>query len=703
MESTAKKQVRGKRTILASSMLLLGFVAPWTSAHAACEPTGDNDPAPVFSPPPVPGSQAPTGAAAQPPSLISDVNIVDEGELEVGQSTVNLLPDVCSVATDANNDELVWVLNNSATGDVDIDGVQFQLRFVGESQQLSIAADSSAPVGLRTVQLAIAEQAQLDQRTASVPFSIDVVALSSDLPPVDDDPIEPPVSPEEPVAPPEEPADPPEVPAMPEEVPADPEAPEESPADPIELPEAPAAPEEDPVESPEAPGTPEEVPADPIEPPEAPGTPEEAPVDPIEPPEAPGTPEDAPADPIEPPEAPGVPEEDPADPIEPPEAPGEPEEAPADPAAPEETPEDPIAPPEAPGGSEPPESPSVPDAPDVPESPNAPETPVVPDAPEAPSLPDVPTEEVPPANDDVDGSPNDSAESTTDTAPTALELVTESASLIELQWQPGQGFEATGYNVYRNGSYLNTVNESRFADTQVDAGNIYYYAVSAFNANGEISLLSDTLITLATDDSTLAQLSPPVAPPALITRQLPEGRGVLLTWATGSDDVAVEGYNVYRDGSYLGTSVGQLFFDRTASSNVHRYHIVAFDGDGNFSRINTSTARTEASGVASTDISDLYVDDVQAINSTAADPLWLVNTSGRVIIVQSEGQAVALWAAGATASATSVPFPSTDGNLRIHVIDRDSSEDDFAVSVTVDFNSVAPSLFLIDDDQLLGQ
>ncbi len=745
MKPTARMQLLTKRTVLASSMVLLGFMVPWTSAYAACEPVDadGNVPPPVFAPPPAPGTQAPAAAPEQAPSLTGDANIGSDEALEAGASAVSVLPDVCSVATDANNDDLVWVLNNSDTGQVDSDGVQFQLSFSGDAQQLSIVADSGASEGLRTVQLFIAEEGQLDQRTAAVSFSIDIVAGSVDVaPPVVDDPVEPPVAPEEPSAPPEvpavpeEPSVPPvaEAPAAPEEAPADPvappeapAAPEEAPADPVVPPEAPATPEEapaDPVVPPEAPATPEEAPADPVEPPEAPATPEEAPADPVVPPEAPATPEEAPADPVVPPEAPATPEEAPANPVAPPEAPAPAEEAPADPveppeapATPEEAPADPVAPPEAPATPEeapadpsvqpepeapatPEEAPADPSAPPVAEGPATPE-----EAPLDPSVPaDVPDASVPETVEVPEAPVGTEPPATiTDTAPIALEVVTESSNLITLQWQPGEGFASTGYNVYRNGSYLATVSDSNFADTQVDQGNIYYYAVAAFNANGDITSQSDTLITSATNDSTPAQLSPPVAPPALIIRQLVDELGVLLTWAAGSDDVGVEGYNVYRDGSYVGTSMGQLFIDRTASSDTHRYHIVAFDGDGNFSRINSSTARTLASGVANSAISNLYIDGVEAINSAVAEPLWLVNTSSRIIIVQSEAGAVALWAAGNSAPATSVAFPSTEGNLRIHVVDRDAAEDDFVVLMDIDVNETASRVLLIGDDQLLAE
>ncbi len=59
---------------------------------------------------------------------------------------------------------------------------------------------------------------------------------------------------------------------------------------------------------------------------------------------------------------------------------------------------------------------------------------------------------------------------------------------------------------------------------------------------------------------------------------------VILTWTAASDNNAVAGYEVYRDGAKIGTTTTTTFIDSPVTSNVtYVYTVVAFDAAGNFS------------------------------------------------------------------------------------------------------------------------
>ncbi|QWV98275.1 hypothetical protein KP005_03025 [Geomonas nitrogeniifigens] len=59
---------------------------------------------------------------------------------------------------------------------------------------------------------------------------------------------------------------------------------------------------------------------------------------------------------------------------------------------------------------------------------------------------------------------------------------------------------------------------------------------------------------------------------------------VVLTWTAASDNIAVAGYEVYRDGTKIGTTTTATFIDSPVTSNVtYVYTVVAFDAAGNFS------------------------------------------------------------------------------------------------------------------------
>jgi RHS repeat-associated protein len=80
---------------------------------------------------------------------------------------------------------------------------------------------------------------------------------------------------------------------------------------------------------------------------------------------------------------------------------------------------------------------------------------------------------------------------------------------------------------------------------------------------------------------------PDIEKPSAVTGLVANVRAfnqVDLTWAPSSDNVAVSGYRVYRDGQLLGTVGATGFIDTGLTSNTsHQYWVVAFDGRNNVS------------------------------------------------------------------------------------------------------------------------
>ncbi len=56
---------------------------------------------------------------------------------------------------------------------------------------------------------------------------------------------------------------------------------------------------------------------------------------------------------------------------------------------------------------------------------------------------------------------------------------------------------------------------------------------------------------------------------------------IVLTWTAATDNVGVAGYNVYRDGSKVGTSPYPVYTDANLASGSFTYQVEAFDGAGN--------------------------------------------------------------------------------------------------------------------------
>jgi Big-like domain-containing protein/gametolysin peptidase M11 len=68
--------------------------------------------------------------------------------------------------------------------------------------------------------------------------------------------------------------------------------------------------------------------------------------------------------------------------------------------------------------------------------------------------------------------------------------------------------------------------------------------------------------------------------------------GVQLEWGASTDNLGVDRYLVFRDGSLLGTAAGTSFFDSAASVGDHEYVVYAEDGYGNRSAASNPAVAT---------------------------------------------------------------------------------------------------------------
>lgn len=75
----------------------------------------------------------------------------------------------------------------------------------------------------------------------------------------------------------------------------------------------------------------------------------------------------------------------------------------------------------------------------------------------------------------------------------------------------------------------------------------------------------------------------PTAPQNLSVKVHSEGV-IQLTWTASTDNVKVEGYNIYRNGVNIGFSNGSSFTDNSAFGEYYEYYVEAVDNDGNISR-----------------------------------------------------------------------------------------------------------------------
>jgi uncharacterized repeat protein (TIGR03806 family) len=233
--------------------------------------------------------------------------------------------------------------------------------------------------------------------------------------------------------------------------------------------------------------------------------------------------------------------------------------------------------------------------------------------------------------------PPASATTTTDiTAPTVPSGVTataQSISEIRIDWTASvdQGGGAlAGYRIYRNGSssVLATVTGTTFTDSGLTASTAYSYQVRAFDnaATPNVSALS----TPAATATTLADTTAPSVP-GMVAAAAQSSTAIQVTWLASTDNVAVAGYRIYRNGSStsLATVTSGTTYDDTglAPNTAYSYQVRAFDNAAtpNVSGLSTpaATATTLADTTAPTVPAGL---NATALSSTSIRIDWSAST-----------------------------------------------------------------------------
>ena len=160
--------------------------------------------------------------------------------------------------------------------------------------------------------------------------------------------------------------------------------------------------------------------------------------------------------------------------------------------------------------------------------------------------------------------------------PTGLKIDSSSVDYVSISWDASPSEEqVTSYNIYRNGSFLDSTPELYYIDLTVNPGNLYTYAISAVNSTALESDLT-TAVTANTQDT-----DPPAIPEGLKITSVSES-GIGFSWEASTDNVGVTGYNIFRDGTFL-TNTTELSYNDTDVSvgNSYTYSISAYDAEGN--------------------------------------------------------------------------------------------------------------------------
>ncbi len=176
----------------------------------------------------------------------------------------------------------------------------------------------------------------------------------------------------------------------------------------------------------------------------------------------------------------------------------------------------------------------------------------------------------------------------------------------------------TSYEVHRatnvNGPYtqIATVNAKLFTDTNVEAGKTYYYKVRTATVNGL------SLFTTVSSATTGGDATPPSTPAGLTANA--SFSKMMLQWDASSDNIAVKGYEVFVDGTKVGTSAVPAYaVEDLAAGTSHNFFVKAFDAAGNTS---AASSTVNATTLTTTTFYSKSTGQLNALNT------WGVNNDG---------------------------------------------------------------------------
>ena len=185
------------------------------------------------------------------------------------------------------------------------------------------------------------------------------------------------------------------------------------------------------------------------------------------------------------------------------------------------------------------------------------------------------------------------ADTTPPSVPAGLSATATAYNNVSLSWNAStDNVGVTGYYIVRNGvTIAQTGPNSNYSDTTVSATNNYSYQVIAYDAAGNNSgLSSPASVTTPTAPDTTA----PTAPTGLSATAVSSSQ-INLAWGAATDNVGVNGYDVYRNSTKIAT-VNALSAGDTglSASTSYSYYVKARDAAGNTSpSSNVASATTQ--------------------------------------------------------------------------------------------------------------
>jgi chitodextrinase len=199
-------------------------------------------------------------------------------------------------------------------------------------------------------------------------------------------------------------------------------------------------------------------------------------------------------------------------------------------------------------------------------------------------------------------------DTTPPSVPTGLSATAVSSVQINLSWTAStDNVGVTGYDVFRNGTQVGTTTTTSYQDTGLTPDTTYSYTVAAYDAAGNVSEQS----TAASATTQAPDTTPPSVPTGL-TANAVSSTQINLSWTASTDNVGVTGYDVFRNGTQVGTTTTTSYQDTGLTPDTtYSYTVAAYDAAGNVSAQSTAASATTTTSTA---VAFVQADDTGTIN-----------------------------------------------------------------------------------------
>lgn len=192
--------------------------------------------------------------------------------------------------------------------------------------------------------------------------------------------------------------------------------------------------------------------------------------------------------------------------------------------------------------------------------------------------------------------PSPIRDTTAPTVPTGLTATAISSSKTSLSWKAATDqIGVKGYKIYRNRTQVGNVSGTTFSDSALAANTTYGYTVSAYDAAGNNSAPSRTVIA-STQSVSPDTPTGPTIPDGLSATPVSSSE-IALSWTDSTGTDGVTGYYVFRNDAQIATVAEPSFSDSGLKpSSVYKYNVSAYNAAGETS---AKSANVFASTIAS--------------------------------------------------------------------------------------------------------